>query len=85
MTDLDEARQAGRLDAAELLRAEARRLLSGGRMDQAPSMGRLRKVEQLANAADLIEVTVHRYAQCDETCTSDCGACKGAGPPWATS
>jgi hypothetical protein len=22
-----------------------------------------------------------RYAQCDETCTVDCGACKGAGPP----
>lgn len=26
-----------------------------------------------------------RYAQCDDTCTSDCGACKGAGRPhWST-
>jgi hypothetical protein len=22
-----------------------------------------------------------RYAQCDESCTVDCGACKGDGPP----
>lgn len=22
-----------------------------------------------------------RYAQCDDTCTVDCGHCKGAGPP----
>jgi len=22
-----------------------------------------------------------RYAQCDETCTTDCGACKGRGRP----
>jgi len=24
-----------------------------------------------------------RYAQCDETCTTDCGACKGQGRPKA--
>lgn len=23
----------------------------------------------------------YRYAQCDDTCTTDCGACKGAGRP----
>ena len=22
-----------------------------------------------------------RYDQCDESCTTDCGHCKGAGPP----
>lgn len=22
-----------------------------------------------------------RYGQCDDTCTADCGHCKGAGPP----
>lgn len=22
-----------------------------------------------------------RYRGCDDTCTTDCGACKGAGPP----
>lgn len=22
-----------------------------------------------------------RYAQCDATCTTDCGPCKGQGPP----
>jgi hypothetical protein len=25
-----------------------------------------------------------RYAQCDDTCTTDCGACKGAGRPSGT-
>jgi hypothetical protein len=24
-----------------------------------------------------------RYWQCDQTCTADCGACKGSGPPAA--
>jgi hypothetical protein len=26
-------------------------------------------------------MNVDRYAQCDDTCTVDCGACKGDGRP----
>jgi hypothetical protein len=43
--------------------------------------------DQVAELAGLLQawlterVPAGRYAQCDQSCTTDCGHCKGQGPP----
>lgn len=40
-----------------------------------------REIDAAIARGEVVTAPRDRYAQCDETCTTDCGACKGQGRP----